>query len=65
MMRSQTRYFGAALGFGFAWLIVQYGFFPAFFVATSTVIGWTLGRILDGDLRIGHFIRRIGGDDLD
>jgi uncharacterized membrane protein len=56
MQRMKLKYAGAALGLLFGWLIVQYGFFRALFVLVLAVIGWMIGRILDGEVDISEYL---------
>jgi uncharacterized membrane protein len=56
-MRPSTKHVGALLGFGFGWLIVQYGFVAAVFVLAMALAGWAVGRVLDGELDISQYIR--------
>lgn len=64
-MRLTSKHVGALLGLGFGWLIVQYGFFKAVFVAVLALLGWLLGRIVDGELDLTQFIRQRDVEDLE
>ena len=64
-MRMSSKHVGALLGLGFGWLVVQYGFFKAVFVAVVALLGWFLGRIVDGELDVTQYIRRRDAEDLE
>jgi len=65
MMRLQTKHICGLVALGFALLVIQYGFMKALLAAVITFAGWTVGRILDGEIDITRYIRRVQGDDLD
>ena len=62
-MPLRTKHVGALLGLGFGWVVIHYGWLQAIFVAVATGLGWTLGRILDGELDISGYIRRPNTDE--
>lgn len=64
-MQLTSKHLGALLGFGFGWLVVQYGFVAAVFVLAMAAAGWVVGRILDGELDVSQYIRRQDPMDLE
>ena len=65
MQRLKLKHAGAAVGLLFGWLIVQYGFFRALFVAVLAGIGWVIGRILDGELDVSEYLSRRDRENLE
>ncbi|HEU4753802.1 MAG TPA: DUF2273 domain-containing protein [Armatimonadota bacterium] len=61
----RAKYVGLFVGLFAGWLIVQYGLFKAAFVGLAALVGWTIGRILEGELDISHHFRRPGDQDLE
>jgi len=64
-MPISSKQLGALLGFGFGWLVVQYGFVSAVFVGAMALGGWAVGRVLDGEIDLSAYIRPRGPQDLD
>jgi uncharacterized membrane protein len=64
-MQLRSKHIGGLLGFGLAWIFIQYGFFPGVFVLVVALLGWTVGRILDGEIDVIEFLRRRSGEDLE
>jgi hypothetical protein len=60
-----SKQLGAFLGFGFGWLVVQYGFYKALFVGVMALGGWAVGRVLDGEIDLSAYIRPRGPQDLE
>ncbi len=57
-MQVTAKHLGALYGLGLGWLIIQYGIVKAGFVVGVTVLGWMVGRILDGEVDVSSYIRR-------
>lgn len=60
-----SKHVGALLGFGFGWLIVQYGIVSAVFVGALALGGWAVGRVLDGEIDVSAYIRPRGPQDFE
>ena len=65
MSSFSSKHLGVLVGFGFGWLIVQYGFFKAFFVIVLAGAGWAVGRVLDGEIDLSRYLPRRDGQDLE
>jgi hypothetical protein len=64
-MQITSKHVGVLLGFGFGWLVVQYSFVQAIFVLAMAIAGWVVGRVLDGEIDVTQYIRRVGPNDLE
>jgi uncharacterized membrane protein len=64
-MAFTSKHLGTLVGFGFGWLVVQYGFVRAVFVIAMAAAGWAVGRVLDGELDISRFIRTCDPQDFE
>jgi len=64
-MRFTSKHIGLLLGFGFGWIVVQFGIVKAVFVLAMAAVGWIVGRVLDGEIDVSQYIRRNGPDDLE
>lgn len=51
-MSIRAKHVGIAAGLLFGWAVVQYGFFRAVFIAVAGVVGWYIGRVLDGEIAL-------------
>lgn len=57
-MQLNAKILGAVFGFGFGWLVVQYGLVQAVFVLAMAAVGWIIGRVVEGELDISQYARR-------
>ena len=64
MMQLRSKHVGALVGFLFAWLIIQYDLFRAVFILALAVVGWFVGRILDGEIHLPLSVGRRDDDEL-
>jgi len=52
------KYAGALAGLVFGYLILRFGFIAAVFVLALGLVGWVIGRVLDGEIDVTSYIRR-------
>lgn len=64
MMTFPSKYVGAIAGLIFGWMVVQYGF-KAFFIIVVGLLGWLVGKVLDGEADISQYIRRRDEEELE
>lgn len=64
-MPLNSKHIGALLGFGFGWLVVQYGFIAAVFVIAMAAAGWTVGRVLEGEIDVSAYLPRRDTQDFE
>ncbi len=62
-MQLQYKRIGAVAGLVMGCLIVRFGFIAAVFVMALAAVGWTFGRVLDGEIDVTQLLGR--RDDLD
>jgi uncharacterized membrane protein len=64
-MQVRTKYIGILVGLGIGWIIVQHGLIKGIFVLAVALVGWTIGRIMDGEIDVIEFLRRRSGEEVD
>lgn len=65
MIAPRASHLGLIVGLAFGFAVIHYGFVPGVFLAATAVVGWLVGRVLDGDIDVSRYVRPRDRGDLE